>query len=209
MNANPAVDEYFEIGCGRCSLVGTPDCKVHQWQDEMKLLRTLLLECGVTEERKWGVPCYTYNGHNFMMLAAFKEYCWISFSKGALLQDPYQILEKPGENTQSGRVVKFTQVDQVKDKLEILRQYIFEAMEVEKAGLKVKRKDISEYEVPEEFQNRLDADPELKEAFESLTPGRRKGYLLHFSSAKQSKTREDRIEKCVPRILMGLGFHDR
>lgn len=209
MNTNPEVDEYLAEGCGRCDLVGTPECKVQSWQDEIKALRKLLLECGLTEERKWGSPCYTHNGKNVVMIAAFKDNCSLSFLKGVLLKDDQGILEKPGENSQSVRFVRFTDVKQIMEQWDILKQYVFEAIEVEKAGLEVKKKDISDYEVPKEFQERLDADPELKAAFEGLTPGRQKGYLLYFSAAKQSKTRESRIEKYIPKILQGIGFHDR
>ena len=209
MNTNPEVDEYLAEGCGRCDLVGTPECKVHTWQEELKALRRLVLECGLTEERKWGSPCYTHNGKNVVMIAAFTDNCALSFLKGVLLKDEQGILEKPGENSQSVRFVRFTNVKQVMDQLDVLKRYVFEAVEVKKAGLEMKKKAISEYDVPEEFQERLDADPELKAAFEGLTPGRRKGYLLYFSGAKQSKTREARIEKYIPKILQGIGFHDR
>lgn len=206
---NPEVDEYLAEGCGRCDLVGTPECKVHTWQEELKALRRLLLECGLTEERKWGSPCYTHNGKNVVMIAAFTDNCALSFLKGVLLKDEQGILEKPGENSQSVRFVRFTDVKQLMNQWDVLKRYVFEAVEVEKAGLEVKKKAISEYEVPEEFQERLDADPKLKAAFEGLTPGRQKGYLLYFSGAKQSKTREARIEKYIPKILQGIGFHDR
>ncbi len=206
---NPEIDAYLLEGCGRCPLGGTPECKVHSWTAELKYLRRLVLECGLTEEQKWGVPTYTHNGTNLVMVAAFKDNCTLSFFKGALLKDDHQILEKPGENTQSGRVVRFTNVKQIAKLESVLKSYIFEAIEVKKAGLKVQLKSISDYEIPEEFQKKLVEDPELKEAFENLTPGRQKGYLLYFSGAKQSKTREDRIEKYIPKIMKGLGFHDR
>lgn len=206
---NPLIDAYLQEGCGRCPLGGTPECKVHSWTAELKYLRRLVLECGLTEEQKWGVPTYTHNGTNLVMVAAFKDNCTLSFFKGALLKDDHQILEKPGENTQSGRVVRFTDVAQIAQLESVLKSYIFEAIEVKKAGLKVQLKPVSDYDIPEEFQQRLEEDPELKEAFENLTPGRQKGYLLYFSGAKQSKTREDRIEKYLPKIMKGLGFHDR
>lgn len=155
------------------------------------------------------MPCYTHNGRNILVVAAFKDNCTLSFFKGSLLKDDHEILKKPGENTQSGRVVRFTNVKQMVKLESVLKHYIFEAIEVEKAGLKVQTKSVSEYDIPEEFRQRLDEDPELKEAFENLTPGRQKGYLLYFSGAKQSKTREDRIEKYIPKIMKGLGFHDR
>ena len=188
---------------------GTPQCKVHSWQEELKFLRRLVLDCGLVEERKWGVPCYTHNGANVIMIYAFKNNCGISFLKGSLLRDENQILEKPGENTQGGRVVRFTDPSRLSELEPVLKAYIFEAVEVERAGLKVKTKAISDYDIPEEFQRRLDGDPELKEAYEGLTPGRKKGYLLYFSGSNNPKTRESRIERYVPKIMKGLGFHDR
>ncbi len=209
MNTNPEVDEYLSEGCGRCSLVGTPECKVHTWQEELKALRRLLLQCGLTEERKWGSPCYTLNGKNVVMIAAFKDNCSLSFLKGVLLKDDHGILEKPGENSQSVRFARFTDVKQITNQWNILKHYVFEAIEVEKAGLKVKKKDISEYDVPEELQAKLDNDPDFKEAFGALTPGRQRGYMLYISQAKQSKTRISRIEKCIPKIRAGKGYNER
>lgn len=205
---NPKIDHYLSDGCGRCSLYSTPECKVHTWQEELKYLRRIVLDCGLDEELKWSMPCYTHQKKNIVMLFAFKNNCAISFFKGALLKDEHGILEKPGENSQVSRVVKFTHIDQINKLEEVLKTYIYEAIEVEKAGLKVKTKSVSEYEMPAEFQERLDSDADLKEAFESLTPGRQKGYLLYFAGAKQSKTRASRVEKYVPKILKGLGFHD-
>ncbi len=205
---NPEIDSYLQEGCGRCSLVGTPDCKVHNWQGELRYLRKLVLDCGLTEELKWKVPCYTHNGHTILMVVAFKESATLSFFKGALLKDEHGILEKPGKNSQAGRVVRFTQVEEIAALEDVLKAYIFEAIEADEKGLKVNFKNISEYDVPEEFQERLDTDTDLKEAFEALTPGRQKGYLLYFAGAKQSKTRASRVEKYIPKILKGLGFHD-
>ena len=205
---NPEIDSYLQEGCGRCSLVGTPNCKVHTWQEELRYLRQLVLSCGLTEELKWKVPCYTHNGHTILMVVAFKESATLSFFKGALLKDEHGILEKPGKNSQAGRVVRFTQVEEIAALEDVLKAYIFEAIEADEKGLKVNFKNISEYDVPEEFQERLDTDADLKEAFEALTPGRQKGYLLYFAGAKQSKTRASRVEKYIPKILKGLGFHD-
>ncbi|HBU79715.1 MAG TPA: hypothetical protein DEF18_16585 [Muricauda sp.] len=205
---NPEIDSYLQEGCGRCSLVGTPNCKVHTWQEELRYLRQLVLSCGLTEELKWKVPCYTHNGHTIVMVVAFKESATLSFFKGALLKDEHGILEKPGKNSQAGRVVRFTQVEEIAALEDVLKAYIFEAIEADEKGLKVNFKNISEYDVPEEFQERLDTDADLKEAFEALTPGRQKGYLLYFAGAKQSKTRASRVEKYIPKILKGLGFHD-
>jgi len=205
---NPEIDSYLQEGCGRCSLVGTPDCKVHNWQGELRYLRKLVLDCGLTEELKWKVPCYTHNGRTILMVVAFKESATLSFFKGALLKDEHGILEKPGKNSQAGRVVRFTQVEEIAALEDVLKAYIFEAIEADEKGLKVNFKNISEYDVPEEFQERLDTDTDLKEAFEALTPGRQKGYLLYFAGAKQAKTRASRVEKYIPKILKGLGFHD-
>ncbi|NVN18256.1 hypothetical protein GUA46_07880 [Muricauda sp. HICW] len=205
---NPEVDSYLQEGCGRCSLGGTPQCKVHNWQQELKYLRQLVLSCGLTEELKWSVPCYTHNGHVIVMVAAFKENATLSFFKGALLKDENRILKKPGKNSQAGRVIRFTNIEEIIALEDVLKTYIFEALEVDEQGKKVTYKNIRDYEVPEEFQERLDADADLKEAFEALTPGRQKGYLLYFAGAKQSKTRVSRVEKYIPKILKGLGFHD-
>ena len=206
---NPEIDAYLAEGCGRCPLGGTPECKVHTWPRELEQLRAIVLDCGLTEERKWGVPCYTFEGKNVLNISAFKHFAALSFFKGSLLQDPYQLLEKPGENSHAPRLFRFTDVAQITEKAAILKAYIFEAIEVEKAGLKVQFKPASEYDVPEEFQQRMDEDPVLKAAFENLTPGRQKGYLLYFAGAKQSKTRASRVEKYIPKILEGRGFHDR
>ncbi|MBT31762.1 MAG: hypothetical protein CMO01_19055 [Thalassobius sp.] len=206
---NPKVDSYFAVGCGRCPLGGTPDCKVHNWQEEMEHLRTIILSCSLTEELKWGVPCYTFQSKNVLILSAFKEYCSISFFKGALLKDANSILEKPGENTQAARLIKFTKVQQVIDLEETIKNYILEAIEIEKAGLTVDFKEKSEIEYPEELQDKLNEDPELKKAFEALTPGRQRGYILYFTQPKQAKTRVSRIEKCAAKIFEGKGLQDR
>ncbi|WP_421976235.1 YdeI/OmpD-associated family protein [Roseivirga seohaensis] len=207
MNTN--VDLYFTEGCGRCPLGGTPGCKVNRWPQELNQLRRIVLDCGLTEESKWGVPCYTFQGNNIGVISAFKEYASLSFFKGALLEDTNGILDKPGENTQAARLIKFTNARQIMEMEPILKAYIYEATEVEKAGLKVELKKTAEFNMPEEFQKALDENPDLKTAFEALTPGRQRGYLLHFSQPKQSKTREARIEKCTHRIFEGKGLNDR
>jgi len=206
---NLKVDSYFAVGCGRCPLVNTPECKVHNWQEEMKQLRQILLDCGLTEEVKWSVPCYTFEKGNVLILSAFKEYCSLSFFKGSLLKDPEGILVQRSKNSQAGRLIKFTNVQQVVEMGPLLKDIIYEAIEVEKAGLKVDFKQKNELVYPEELQNKFDEDPALEAAFETLTPGRQRGYILHFSGAKQSKTRVSRIEKCIPKIFEGKGFHDR
>lgn len=203
-----SVEQYLTDGCGRCALGGTPGCKVHRWAAELKKLRMIALDCGLDEESKWGVPCYTFRKKNVLIIAAFKEYCSISFFKGALLNDSEGLLDKPGENTQSGRLIRFTNVKEIVKAEHAIKSYIYEAIEVEKAGLKVKPKKVDEFKIPEEFQNKLKKMPGLKTAFYALTPGRQKAYLLHFSGAKQSKTRESRIEQCIPNILIGKGLYD-
>ena len=205
---NPKVDVYFTAGCGRCPLMNTPQCKVHHWREELEKLRMIILDRGLTEELKWGVPCYTFQNSNIVLIGAFKEYCVISFFKGALLKDAEGILSKPGENSQAGRVIRFTDVREIAELEPVLKDYLDEAVEVEKAGLKVNFKKPAEFVVPEEFQNKLAVSPDLKNAFEALTPGRRRGYILYFSQPKQSKTRAARIEKCTPQILIGKGLND-
>jgi uncharacterized protein YdeI (YjbR/CyaY-like superfamily) len=191
---NPKVDGYLR--------------KNKKWQEELGKLRTIILGCELSEEVKWRVPCYTFNGSNVVILGAFKESCVLSFVKGALLRDAKGILVKPGENTRSGRVIRFTHVGEIVELEGILQAYIREAIEVEKAGLKVDFKKDAELALPEEVREKFDESPRLKNAFEALTPGRRRAYLLHFSSAKQSKTRTARVEKCAPRILKGKGLDD-
>lgn len=182
--------------------------KVKNWREELVALRTIILDCGLIEELKWGKPCYTVNNHNVAILQGFKEYCALMFFKGALLQDKNGILTKPGENTQAGRLIRFTNVQEIEAMRLVLKAYTNEATTVEQAGLKVKFKEVTEFPLPQELQSVLDKDPTLKTAFNALTPGRQKGYLLYFSAAKQSKTRQLRIEKCLPLILKGKGLHD-
>jgi len=203
------IDTYLLEGCGRCPLGGTPQCKVNTWREELEFLRRIVLECGLIEEMKWGVPCYTHKNKNVLLVSAFKEFCSLSFFKGALLKDEHGILKKPGENSQAARIIKFTSPHQVAGLEAILKAYIYEAVEIEKAGLKVKMKKSSEFNIPQEFKDKLNQSPSLEAAFKALTPGRQRGYLLHFSQPKQSKTRVSRIEKCIPKIMEGKGFHDR
>ena len=199
---------YFSEGCGRCSLGGTPDCKVHRWPRELALLRRIVLDCGLHEEVKWGIPCYTYHQKNIVLIGAFKEFCSFSFFKGALLEDPEQILEKPGQNTQAARIIRFTNFERVLELEDILKAYIFDAIELEKSGQKIILKQTSEFTVPEELERKMEEIPLLKQAFYSLTPGRQRAYLLYFSEPKQQKTRESRIEKYLTKILSGKGFTD-
>lgn len=204
---NPQVDHYLDQGCGRCPLGGTPECKVHDWQEELKQLRLIILESGLTEEVKWSVPCYTFKGSNVLILSAFKNYCSVSFFKGSLLKDPHDIMVKPGKNSQAARLFKYTSIKEIANTEHIIKEYIREAIEVEKSGKKVKFKKNPE-PIPEELQAKFTEDPMLKESFEALTPGRQRGYIIHFSGAKQSSTRQRRIEKYIPKILEGKGFHD-
>ncbi|WP_232372967.1 YdeI/OmpD-associated family protein [Pinibacter aurantiacus] len=189
---NPKADFYFE--------------KDKAWSKETEKLRKIILDCGLTEEVKWGCPCYQYEGTNIVLIHTFKEYCAVLFFKGALLNDPEGILIQQTENVQAQRQIRYTNIKEVKER--ILKSYVYEAIEVEKAGLKVQLKKTKEYPVPEEFQAQLNKKPALKKAFEALTPGRQRGYLLYFSQAKQAKTREARIEKYVPQILAGKGLED-
>ena len=191
---NPKVDFFFRKG--------------KPWQEEFEKLRTIILDCGLTEELKWGVPCYTFEKSNIVLIHGFKEYCAILFVKGVLLKDVQGVLIQQTANVQSARQIRFTHVQEIVAMKAILKAYILEAIEVEKAGLKVNYKKASEYSMPEEFINKLEEVPGLQDAFEALTPGRQKGYLYFFSAPKLSKTREARIEKYVPQILNGKGIND-
>jgi len=190
---NPKVDAY---------LAGLP-----RWGEESRELRRIILACPLNEELKWGKPCYTFDGSNIVIIQGFKEYCAVMFFKGALLNDPDRVLVAPGES-QAGRQIRFTSVRAILDLEATVQAYIQQAIEVEQAGLKVEHKKTSDYEIPEEFQARLDDMPALKAAFQALTPGRQRGYLHYFSTAKQAKTRKSRVEKSIPRILEGQGLND-
>jgi uncharacterized protein YdeI (YjbR/CyaY-like superfamily) len=192
---NPKVDFYFS--------------KDNKWQEEIKKLRTIILDCGLTEELKWGVPCYTFQERNIVLIHVFKEYCALLFFKGALLTDANGILIQQTKNVQAARQIRFTNVREIVKMEPIVKAYIYEAIEVEKAGEKVNLKKSSEFIIPEEFQNKLDKIPALKTAFHALTPGRQRAYILYFSAPKQSKTRESRVEKCMQQILKVKGLNDR
>lgn len=206
--ANPEVDIFFKSGCMRCAFGDTPQCKVHSWTEELILLRKIALQSGLQEELKWGVPCYTCQGKNVVLIGAFKESVVLSFLKGILLKDSFGILAKPGENSQTGRVVKFTNTDTILQYKDALLEYIQEAIEIEKAGTKVETKPITKSDYPQELINKFEESPELEKAFEALTPGRKKGYLIFFNQPKQSKTILARIEKYIPLILQGKGMMD-
>jgi uncharacterized protein YdeI (YjbR/CyaY-like superfamily) len=205
---NPQVDIILEEGCGRCKLVGTPQCRIIIRNEEMKALREIALETGLDEEVKWGFPAYTFKKKNIFMLGSFKEYSTFMFFKGALLSDPEKILVQPTENSNSGRQLRFTNAKDILKAKKTILAYIFEATEIEKSGAKVDAKKTSEYPMPDELKNKFKELPELKSAFEKLTPGRQRGYLLHFSQAKQSATRLSRIEKCMEAIFNGKGMNE-
>ena len=180
----------------------------NQWRDEFEALRTIALSCGLTEELKWYQPCYTLQNKNIVLIHGFKEYCALLFFKGALLKDARHILIQQTENVQSARQIRFTNMKEIVKLKPVLKAYIQEAIAVESAGLKVQLKKTADYKIPDEFQKRLDRDRALRTAFESLTPGRQRGYIFHFAQPKQSKTREARVERCIPQILSGKGLDD-
>lgn len=191
---NPKVDAFLS--------------KAKNWQEEFEKLRKIVLDCELTEEFKWMHPCYTFENKNVVLIHGFKEYCALLFHKGSLLKDESGILIQQTENVQAARQIRFTNLQQISEMEEIIKAYIYEAVEVEKSGLEVEFKKNTEYVVPEEFQMKLDEMPELKTAFEELTPGRQRAYLLYFAAPKQSKTRESRVEKFIPHILDGKGLKD-
>ena len=191
---NPKVDAYLR--------------RSKKWQKEFEKLRMIVLDCHLTEELKWGQPCYTFQKKNIVVIHGFKEYCAFLFFKGALLKDAEGILIQQTENVQAARQIRFTNVREIAQMEPILKAYIHEAIEVEKAGLKVKLKKTSDFPIPEEFQKKLDAIPALKTAFDALTPGRQRSYIFYFSAPKQSKTRASRVEKCMQQILNGKGLND-
>lgn len=193
-NLNPKVDAFLS--------------RSNKWQEEFRKLRAIILDCTLTEELKWGVPCYTFQKENIVLIHGFKDYCAILFIKGSLLQDPHSILIQQTPNVQAGRQIRFTNITEIVAMESILKEYILEAIEVEKAGLEVPFKKPAEFEIPEELRMRYDANPNLKSAFDALTPGRQRSYMLYFSAPKQSKTREARVEKYIPKILDGMGLDD-
>jgi uncharacterized protein YdeI (YjbR/CyaY-like superfamily) len=193
-NINSKADWYFE--------------KAGRWQQEITELRRIILDCHLVEDLKWGCPCYTFEDHNIVLIHVFKEYCAVLFFKGALLKDRKKVLIQQTKNVQAARQMRFTSVQEVKRRESTIRSYVFEAVEIEEKGLKVEKKTTKDYPIPEEFQHKLDADPKLRDAFSSLTPGRQRAYLFYFGQAKRSNTRAARVEKCLPRILSGKGLDD-
>ena len=191
---NPKVDWFFD--------------KATKWQREYEKLRMIILQCGLTEELKWGCPCYTFENTNIVLIHGFKEYCALLFFKGALLSDPNGILIQQTKNVQSARQIRFTNVKEIVKMEKILKAYVYEAIEVERVGLKVKLKKTSDFKIPEEFQKKLNKSSALKTAFDALTPGRQRQYIFYFSQPKQSKTRESRVEKYMKQILGGKGLND-
>jgi len=191
---NPKVDWFFN--------------KDTKWQKEYEKLRMIILDCGLIEELKWGCPCYTFENTNIVLIHGFKEYCALLFFKGALLNDRNGILIQQTKNVQSARQIRFTNVREIVKLEKILKAYVYEAIEVERAGLKVKLKKTSEYKIPEEFQKKLNKTPALKKAFDALTPGRQRAYIFYFSQPKMAKTRESRVEKSLKQILTGKGLND-
>ncbi len=191
---NPTVDWYFT--------------KTNRWQEAINLLRIIVLDCGLTEELKWGCPCYTIGKSNIVLIHVFKDYCALLLFKGVLLKDPKKILIQQTENVQTARQIRFTNIEEISKQERVLKSYIKEAIEVEQSGVKVTLKKPTEFKMADEFQQKLNEMPDLKTAFKALTPGRQRAYLLHFSQPKQSKTRESRVDKAIPNILNGKGLND-
>ncbi|MDH5546948.1 MAG: YdeI/OmpD-associated family protein [Gammaproteobacteria bacterium] len=204
---NPNVDKFLAEGCGRCSLWKTPECKVNTWQAELVVLRNILLDSGLNEEVKWSQPCYTLDKKNIILLSAFKDYCALNFFKGSLLKDTHKLLVKPGENSQAARQLRFTNKKDITKSKAIIKDYIQQAISIEKAGKRVEFKKEAE-PIPTELKQTFKQHPDFKHAFESLTPGRQRGYILYFSAAKQSQTRTNRIEKLIPKIMQGKGLNE-
>lgn len=205
---NPKVDKYLIDGCMQCELGATPNCKIKNWRSSLDFLRDLILNCGLNEDFKWMHPCYTYNSKNIVLMHAFNEYCALLFPKGVLLKDNYSILVQQTENTQSARQIRFKNLDEIIAQEHKIKEYIFEAIEIEKSGVKVQLKTTSDFEIPEELDNKFRELPNFKKAFYSLTPGRQRGYLLHFTQPKQSATRASRIDKQLDKIMNGKGLND-
>lgn len=205
---NPKVDIFLQEGCGRCHLYQTAACRALVWNEGLHEMRRIALECGLIEDFKWQHPCYTFEKKNILILGAFKEYFAFNFFKGALLNDDKKWLVSPGENSQSGKQLRFTDVRDVLKKEKAIKRYILEAIEVERSGKQVVKKSMDQYPIPEELKEKFIEDPSFKSAFYALTPGRQRGYLLFFAQAKQSSTRTSRIEKFMDSIFKGKGYQE-
>jgi uncharacterized protein YdeI (YjbR/CyaY-like superfamily) len=199
---------FFELGCGRCNLFGTNECKIHQWPNELLALRKLLQASGLQEERKWGAPIYTLHGKGVVMLGVLKDHCVVSFLKGVLLKDNEKILVSPGENSQSVKYCRIYKTTKLHRIIPILERYIQEAIILQNTGQKITLKTIDEYEVPTELTEMMMKNKELREIYEALTPGRKRSYLMHFLATKNSKTRIARIERCIEKMKLGKGFNE-
>ena len=207
INLDPQVDLYLSDGCGRCKYFATTNCKVKKWETELKILRQIVLESNLQETLKWSMPVYTFQNKNIVIISAFKSFCSINFFKGVLLKDNYQILEKQGESSQSSRIIKITTADQLLQIAPQIKEYIFEAIEIEKSGKKVVFNKSFET-APDELMQKFLSFPDFKHAFEKLSLGKQRGYILYFSQPKQSKTIISRIEKCISKIKNGQGIND-
>ncbi|HET9057840.1 MAG TPA: DUF1801 domain-containing protein [Chitinophagaceae bacterium] len=205
---NSKVDKYLIDGCMRCKFGATPKCKVNNWKAELQTLRQVVLESGLTEDLKWGVPCYTSGNKNIVMISAFKNHACLTFFKGVLLKDKEKILLKAGENSQSFRIIKYTNFQQIIEQAEIIKSYISEAVAIEQSGQKVVLRKNPE-SIPYELLKAFDNDPEFKRAFYALTPGRQRGYIIYFSQPKQTQTKTERIEKYKKQIINGVGLNDK
>ena len=204
---NPKVDLFIADGCGRCDYYATDKCKVRSWQMEFQHLRQSMLETGLVEDVKWGVPVYTHQGKNIVIVSALKDCVTFGFFKGVLLSDPKKILEQQGPSVQSARIIRFTAVDQIINLSDTIKEYVKEAVVIEESGVKVEfKKDLEP--IPDELNDMFEDLPALRDAFYALTPGKQRGYIIHFSQPKQSASRINRIEKCIDKIMNGEGFHD-
>ena len=204
---NPKVDIFIADGCGRCDYYATDKCKVRSWQMELQHLRQIMLETGLVEDVKWGVPVYTHQGKNIVIVSALKDCVTFGFFKGVLLSDPKKILEQQGPSVQSARIIRFTAVDQIINLTDTIKEYVKEAVVIEESGVKVEfKKDLEP--IPDELNDMFEGLPALRDAFYALTPGKQRGYIIHFSQPKQSASRISRIEKCIDKIMNGEGFHD-
>lgn len=208
MDMTTEADVYFKDGCGRCDKGATDDCKARTWAKVLAALRKIILTTELEEDCKWGQPIYTLNGKNLLLLSAFNAHVRIAFFNGALLKDPENVLQLPGPNSHVSRDMRFETVKEVTSQKQFILDYIAEAIANEKAGKRVPKKSVDDYDMPEELIQALDEDPAFAEAFDALTPGRKKSYIIHIGGAKQAKTRASRVEKCMPKVYAGLGFNE-